>query len=50
MELKGNKKLSLSIMHGLSNTVKDYNPMEVPEQQQIKLEMHQWEVELGFSF
>ncbi|TYB31456.1 MAG: long-chain fatty acid transporter [Candidatus Mcinerneyibacterium aminivorans] len=49
-KIKNNNLLSLSIMHGLSNKIKGYNPMEAPEQQEIELEMHQWEVELGYSF
>ncbi len=44
------RELSFTVMHGLTNSVKGDNPMEAPGQQQIELEMNQWEFSLGFSF
>ncbi len=49
-ELCGQKELSFAVTHALSSTVTGTNPMEVPDQQEIELKMHQWDFEIGFSF
>jgi len=43
-------KLNLSFNYALNNAVSGANPMEVPEQQIIKLEMNQLELEVGLTF
>ena len=44
------KEISLAVTHGFSNTVCCPNPLEIPGQQSIKLNMDQWEIGLGFTF
>ncbi len=46
----GTKELSFAVMHCLTSNVTGANPMEMPDQQTIDLEMNQWEFALGFSF
>jgi long-chain fatty acid transport protein len=40
---------NFSVMYAPSNKVTGANPLEVPGQQTIELEMHEWELELGYS-
>jgi len=44
------REVSLAITHALSNSVTGPNTMEVEDQQEIELKMHQWEFVLGFAF
>jgi long-chain fatty acid transport protein len=44
------KELSLVVTRAFSNSVTGPNPLEVPAQQMIELEMDQWEFGIGFSF
>lgn len=46
----GPYEISLAAMHAISKSVSGANPLEVPGQQEIELEMKQWEFELGFGF
>lgn len=46
---KGNK-IHFAFIHALNESVKGPNPLEIPNQQNIKLEMNQFNFELGFSF
>ena len=41
--------LNAALMRAFSNSVSGVNPMEAPEQQQIELQMNQWEGDLGIS-
>lgn len=43
-------ELDFAFMYAFNNKVKGPNPMEAPDQQTIELEMHQWEVSLGYSW
>jgi long-chain fatty acid transport protein len=43
------KAFHLSVMKALSHSVSGPNPLEAPNQQQIKLTMSQWEFEFGYS-
>lgn len=45
-----NRELSASLMRAFSNSVSGPNPMEVPGQQDIELEMNQWELSVGYSW
>lgn len=49
-ELQSGKEISFSLMRALSNTVTGPNPLEVPGQQTIELEMNQWEFDVSFGF
>jgi long-chain fatty acid transport protein len=42
--------LSLALTYSPANTIKGANPMDAPGQQQIELQMSQFQVELGFGF
>ena len=44
------KELSFSVTRALSNSVSGPNPLELPGQQTIELEMDQWEFGFGLSF
>jgi len=48
--LKGSKDLSLVVTRALSKSITGPNPLEIPEQQEIGLEMDQWEAAVGVSF
>ncbi|MBE9519823.1 MAG: outer membrane protein transport protein [Proteobacteria bacterium] len=43
-------ELDFAFTYAFNNSVKGDNPMEAPGQQTIVLEMHQWEVSLGYSW
>ncbi len=45
-----NRELSASLMRAFSNSISGPNPMEVPGQQDIELEMNQWELSVGYSW
>ncbi|MFH2047822.1 MAG: outer membrane protein transport protein [bacterium] len=49
-KLCAKKEISFSVMHALTSNVTGANPMEVPDQQTIDLEMNQWEFSIGLSF
>lgn len=42
--------LNLSFTHALNNSVSEPNPMEMPGQQTIELQMNQYEFEIGITF
>ncbi len=44
------KELSFVVTRAFSNSVSGPNPLEVPGQQMIELEMDQWEFGIGFAF
>ena len=44
------REMSVSFMYSPSRTVEGVNPLEVPAQQSIRLEMYQWQLEFGYSF
>jgi long-chain fatty acid transport protein len=46
----GTQEISFSVMRAFSNNVLGANPLEVPGQQTIDLEMDQWEFEIGWGF
>ena len=50
LKLKGKKEISVYLMHALSNSITGPNPMEAPNQQEIELKMHQFELGFEFSF
>ncbi len=45
-----NRELSASLMRAFSNSISGPNPLEVPGQQDIELEMNQWELSVGYSW
>ena len=49
-DLGTGRAFSLSLMHAPSASVSGPNPLELPGQQTIELEMEQWDLELGFSW
>ncbi|MCI0443749.1 outer membrane protein transport protein [bacterium] len=49
-ELESGKEISFSLMRALSSSVTGPNPLEVPGQQTIELEMNQWEFDVSFGF
>ncbi|NOZ25031.1 MAG: hypothetical protein GXO94_02935 [Nitrospirae bacterium] len=44
------RELSCSVMRAFSNSVKGPNPLEAPGQQEIELEMNQWEFSVGYAW
>jgi long-chain fatty acid transport protein len=44
------REMNISFMYAPAKTVEGSNPMEVPNQQRIRLEMSQWQLEFGYSF
>ncbi len=46
------RALNMALMHAPSSSVRGVNPLEapIPGQQEIELEMDQWELEIGFSW
>ncbi|HEB75323.1 MAG TPA: hypothetical protein ENJ04_03125 [Nitrospirae bacterium] len=44
------RELSCSLVRAFSNSVRGANPMEVPGQQEIELEMSQWELSVGYAW
>jgi len=48
--LAGDRALNLAFMYAPSNDVTGPNPLEVPGAQQIRLEMRQLELQLGYSW
>ncbi|NNE07468.1 MAG: hypothetical protein HKN20_02775 [Gemmatimonadetes bacterium] len=48
--LNDHNEIGLAVMYSPSSTVTGTNPLEVPDQQTIELEMSQWEVALGFTY
>ncbi len=48
--LSGDRTLNLSVMYAPTNAVNGPNPLELPGQQQIRLEMQQVELQLGYSW
>ena len=49
-KLSGGQEISLAVMHGLSSSISGPNTLEIPDQQDIELEMNQWDFEIGFGF
>jgi long-chain fatty acid transport protein len=47
--LDDHKAIHVAVMRALSHDVNGPNPLEIPNQQQIKLTMNQWEYEVGYS-
>ncbi|HEX9163796.1 MAG TPA: outer membrane protein transport protein, partial [Thermoanaerobaculia bacterium] len=45
-----NQKFNFALMYAPNKTVAGANPLEAPGQQNIALKMHEWEVELGYTF
>ncbi len=45
-----NRELSCSLMRAFSNSVSGPNPLEVPGQQEIELEMNQWEISAAYAW
>jgi long-chain fatty acid transport protein len=43
-------EIDLSLMRAFPKEVKGPNPLEAPGQQTIKLEMHQWEASVGYTY
>lgn len=43
-------RVNVALMYAPSKTVSGNNPLEVPGQQRINLRMHEYEVEIGYSF
>jgi len=46
----GRTALSVAVTRAFTKSVEGANPLEAPGQQSIKLEMDQWDVDLGLSF
>lgn len=44
------REMNISFMYAPTGNVEGTNPLEAPNQQKIKLEMTQWQLELGYSF
>jgi len=44
------REMNVSFMYAPAKTVEGANPMEIPNQQRIRLEMSQWQLEFGYSF
>lgn len=44
------KLVHFAVVRAIPASVLGYNPLEAPGQQQVRLRMSQWEVEMGFSF
>ena len=44
------REMNISFMYAPTGTVEGANPLEAPNQQKIKLEMTQWQLEFGYSF
>jgi long-chain fatty acid transport protein len=42
--------LNVSLMHAPAVSVRGPNPLEVPGQQTIEIEMNQWDLEIGYSW
>ncbi|MHB1687363.1 MAG: OmpP1/FadL family transporter [Ignavibacteriaceae bacterium] len=49
-KLNSSNELSLSLMFAPATSVMGANPLEAPGQQTIKLNMTQWQLEIGYSF
>jgi long-chain fatty acid transport protein len=49
-KLNSSNELSLSLMFAPAGSVTGANPLEAPGQQTIKLNMTQWQLEIGYSF
>jgi long-chain fatty acid transport protein len=49
-QMKRGGNFNFAVMYAPSKTVSGANPLEVPGQQQIRLNMNEWEVEFGYSF
>ncbi|MHB8581343.1 MAG: hypothetical protein ACYDA4_15980 [Ignavibacteriaceae bacterium] len=49
-KLNSSNELSLSLMFAPAESVTGANPLEAPGQQTIKLNMTQWQLEIGYSF
>ncbi|MFQ5349959.1 MAG: hypothetical protein ACE5EG_05905, partial [Thermoanaerobaculia bacterium] len=49
-ELGASRAFSFALMHAPSVTVGGANPLELPGQQTISLEMEQWDLEFGLSW
>ncbi|MGZ7077824.1 MAG: OmpP1/FadL family transporter [Thermoanaerobaculia bacterium] len=43
-------RFNVAMMYAPSKSVRGANPLEAPGAQQIELRMHEWELELGYSF
>jgi long-chain fatty acid transport protein len=48
--LPGGRAFHLAVVRAFENSVRGPNPLEAPGRQHIRLKMHQWEFEVGFSF
>ncbi len=49
-KINQNNEISLAFMYAPASSVTGANPLEAPNQQQIKLEMSQWQIEVGYAF
>jgi len=49
-KLDQKRSFSMSFMYAPSSSVSGTNPLEVPGQQTIKLKMHQYDIEAGWTF
>lgn len=49
-ELGNKRSFSMAFMYAPTHSVSGPNPLEVPGQQTIKLKMHQYDIEAGWSF
>ncbi len=49
-KLNQHNELTLGFMYAPENSVSGANPFEAPNQQTIKIAMHQWQVEIGYGF
>lgn len=43
-------RFNVALMYAPSQTVRGANPLEAPGQQEVELEMSEWEIEFGYSF
>ena len=44
------RELNVTFMYSPTGTIEGKNPLEAPNQQTIKLEMTQWQLEFGYAF
>jgi long-chain fatty acid transport protein len=49
-QMKAPGRFNFAMMYAPGKTVTGANPLEVPGQQQIRLNMKEWEMEFGYSF
>jgi long-chain fatty acid transport protein len=49
-KLNETNEVSLALMYAPATSVSGPNPLEAPGQQSIKLNMSQWQLEVGYAF